>query len=89
MYALLCSAACMCVSASVQQEYSARAGHRLPLNIHDIVRGCRLTQGEILCGYCKQIHCTVIGPLTHTHTHTTVDTRKSLRMMSKGRGKDQ
>lgn len=66
---MLCSAAYMCVSASVPQEYSTRAGHRVPLNIHDIVRRCRLTQGEILCGYCKQIHCTAIGPLTHTHTH--------------------
>lgn len=56
-------------SIRVQEECSARLGLCVLLNIHDVVKGYRLTQVEILSGYCKRIHRTVAGPLTHTHTH--------------------
>lgn len=45
------SAACICVSIRVQKECSARARLCVLLNIHDGVKGYRLTQVEILCGY--------------------------------------
>lgn len=57
-------------SIRVQEECSARVGLCVLLNIHDAVKGYRLTQVEILYGYCKHIHRTVARPLTHTHTHT-------------------
>ncbi len=44
-------------------------GTCVSLNIHDAVKGYRLTPVETLCRYCKQIHSTIVRPLTHAQLH--------------------
>lgn len=64
------------MSTGVQEECSARAGHCVLLNIHAAVKGYRLTQVEILCGYCEETHPTMLRPLTHADIQTWLLTHK-------------